>query len=103
MDVVVIPVAAIQYSAFVVFGVIITTGTSVNVTGKPPARSDVVKYIPFFHSVPRYVFQEKRLQHSHFPLACFITVQSLMISILLFNSVFFRKGIKNEKYSIFES
>lgn len=87
MDVVVIPVAAIQYSAFVVFGVIITTGTSVNVTGKPPSRSDVAKYIPFFHSVLRYVFQEKRRQHSHFPLACFMTVQPSITSILLFNSL----------------
>ena len=86
MDVVVIPVAAIQYSAFVVFGAISTTGVSINVTGNPPSRSDVAKYIPFFHNVPRYVFQEKRRQHSHFPLACFITVQPSIISILLFNS-----------------
>lgn len=82
MDVVVIPVAAIQYSAFVVFGVIITTGTSVNVTGKPPERSDVTKYIPFFHSVPTYVFQEKRRQHSHIPFACFTTAHPPITSIL---------------------
>lgn len=82
MDVFVIFVAPIQYSEFVLFGVITTTGTSVNVTGKPPSRFDVEKYIPFFHSVPAYVFQEKRRQHSHIPFACFTTAHSPITSIL---------------------